>query len=67
MAVTVVVPPASGSNSMPPVATPVGEYENPPAMTTVRLWAPPASVTSWATPDAELVMVTVSDVPARGV
>ena len=64
VATTVVTPEASGSNSMPPVATVAGDSEEPPAMVTVRLCAPPAAVTSCATPAAEFVTVATREDPA---
>ena len=52
---------------MPPAATVSGEFDEPAAISTGRLWAPPALVTSCATADAELTSVATREGPGATV
>ncbi|MGZ9247652.1 MAG: hypothetical protein ACXW61_17845, partial [Gemmatirosa sp.] len=63
LAVSVVVPPSSGSSAMPPAATVLGELLAPAAIVTVRDCALPALVTSCATAALPLLTVTVIALP----
>lgn len=61
--VTVVVPPPTGTNSIPPEATSAALSASPIATVTVRTWSAPALVTRRATAASLLERVNVSGVP----
>ena len=62
---TVVLPPASGSNAIPPAPTPIGVRVRPTPICAVTLCPVSAVVTSWATALALFVTVTVRAVPPK--